>query len=43
MIALVFWSFVLVLAPITLAAAWKLIFGTAHWIALEVSGAFESA
>lgn len=43
MIDLVFWSFVIVLAPVALALAWSLISGVGDLIGLGLSRAFEGA
>ena len=43
MVNLVLWSFVVVLTPIALGSAWKLVSGILHWTALKVSRAFEEA
>ena len=43
MVNLVFWSFVLVLTPVALGSAWRLVSGTLRWIALGLSRAFADA
>src|SRR5207237_935895 len=40
---LVVWSFVVALTPVVLGSAWKLVFGTLHWIALGPSRGFQDA
>jgi hypothetical protein len=43
MVDLVFWSFVMVLMPVALGLAWKLISGVGNLIGLKLSRALEDA
>jgi hypothetical protein len=42
-VSLVVWSFVVVLTPIALGSAWKLVYGFSHWMAHGLARAWVGA